>query len=73
MDAIMEYLEELMDLKRTASIQFRSADGGLTKIKGSIIKIKNTTGQDTIEIDAGMAIAVSQIMEINGRRFENIC
>lgn len=73
MDALKDYLEELLDLKRTASITFRTIEGGVSTIKGHIVKIDNVSGRDIIETDAGMVIGADQILEINGRRFENIC
>ena len=73
MNALKDYLEELMDLKRVCTIKFRSVDGGVTTIKGHIVKMENVSGRDIIETDAGLVIGADQILEINGRRFENIC
>lgn len=73
MDALKEYLEELLDLKRDASITFRAVDGGVSTIKGHIIKMDAVSGRDIIETDAGLVIGADQILEINGRRFENNC
>ena len=73
MDTLKEYLEDLMDLKRSASITFRSADGGVSTVKGHIVKMETVSGREIIETDAGLVIGADQILEINGRRFENIC
>jgi hypothetical protein len=73
MDALKEYLQELMDLKRPATIKFRAVDGGVSIAKGHILKIDTVSGRDIIETDAGLVIGADQIMEINDRRFENIC
>jgi hypothetical protein len=73
MDALKEYLEELLDLKRDAAITFRSVDGGVSTVKGHIVKIDTVSGRDIIETDAGLVVGADQILEINGRRFENIC
>jgi hypothetical protein len=73
MDTLKDHLEELMDLKRSASITFRSVEGGVSTIKGHIVKMENVSGRDIIETDAGLLIGADQILEINGRRFENIC
>ena len=73
MDARKEYLEELLDLKRTATITFRAVDGGVSTIKGHVVKLENVSGREIIETDAGLVIGADQILEINGRRFENIC
>jgi hypothetical protein len=73
MDALKEYLEELMDLKRSATITFRSVEGGVSTVKGHVVKMETVSGRDIFETDAGMVIGADQILEINGRRFENIC
>ena len=73
MNAIKEYLEELMDLKRIATITFRAVDGGLTEVKGHIVKMEEVSGRIIIETNEGFVIGDDQIIEINGRRFENIC
>lgn len=73
MDALKEYLEELMDLKRSATITFRSVEGGVSTVKGHVVKMETVSGRDIVETDAGMVIGADQILEINGRRFENIC
>ena len=73
MDALKEYLEELLDLKRPATITFRAVDGGVSTIKGHIVKLDEVSGREIIETDAGMVIGADQVLEINGRRFENIC
>lgn len=73
MDAVKDYLEELHDLKQKATITFRAVDGGVSTVMGHIVKIDNVAGRDIIETDAGMVIGADQIVEINGRRFENNC
>jgi hypothetical protein len=73
MNSIKDYVEELMDLKRVVTIRFRTVDGGVTEIKGHIVKMENVSGRDIIETDAGMTIGADQIVEINGQSFENIC
>jgi hypothetical protein len=73
MDALKEFLEELMDRKRLAAITFRAVDGGVSTIQCHIVKMDNVSGRDIIETDAGFVIGADQILEINGRRFENIC
>jgi hypothetical protein len=73
MDALKEYLEELMDLKRSAAITFRSVEGGVSTVKGHVVKMETVSGRSIVETDAGMVIGADQILEINGRRFENIC
>lgn len=73
MDAMKEYMEELMDLKRTCTIRFREVDGGVVELKGHIVKMETVSGRNIIETDAGYIIGADQILEINGRSVENIC
>jgi hypothetical protein len=73
MNSIKEYLEELMDLKRDNTIRFRAVDGGVTTVKGRIVKMDTVSDRDIIETDAGFTIGADQILEINGRSFENNC
>ena len=73
MDALKDYLEELMDLKRPATITFRSGEGGVSTVKGHVVKLETVSGRHIVETDAGMVIGADQILEINGHRFENIC
>jgi hypothetical protein len=73
MDSRKDYLEELMDLKRDCTIKFRAVDGGISIVKGHIVKIDTVSGRNIIETDAGLTIGDDQILEINGRSFENIC
>lgn len=73
MDRLKDYLEELMDLKQAATITFRAVDGGVSTIKGHILKVETVSGRDIIETDAGLVIGADQIREVNGRRFENNC
>ncbi len=68
-----EYLEELMDLKQSCTIKFRSLDGGVSTIKAHIIDIENVSGREIIETDAGLHIGVDQLLEVNGRAFQNYC
>lgn len=73
MDALKNYLEELMDLKRTATITFRAVDGGVSTIKGHVVKMDSVSGRDMIETDAGLVIGTDQIMAVNDRHFSSNC
>lgn len=73
MNAIKDYLEELMDLKRPVSIRFRAVDGGVSEVKTHIVKLEEVSGRLIVDTDAGFVIGDDQILEINGRNFENIC
>lgn len=73
MEALIDYLEELMDLKQTAAIKFREVTGELIEVKGHIVKMDEVSGRHIIETDAGFVIGADQIVAVNGRGFENIC
>ena len=73
MNALRDYLEELMDLKRLNTIKFRSVDGGITETKAHIVKMDSVSGRDMIETDTGLTIGTDQILQVNGLTFENIC
>ncbi|NTS41041.1 hypothetical protein HRG84_08980 [Flavisolibacter sp. BT320] len=73
MNILKEYLEELHDLKRPATITFRDVDGAVATIKGHIVKLSEVAGREIIETDAGLVIGADQIRGINGRSFENNC
>lgn len=74
MDALKEYIEQLMDLKQNVTVKFRSvADGGVSETKGHIVSMDSVSDRDMFDLDSGLTIALDQILEINGRSFENIC
>ena len=73
MDSFKAYLEEQMDLKRECSIRFRFVDGGISIIRGHIVKMENVSGREIIETDAGLVIGMDQILEVNDRKPVNYC
>ena len=74
MDALKEYIEQLMDLKQNVTVKFRSVvDGGVSEVKGHIVSMDSVSHRDMFDMDSGLTIALDQILEINGRSFENIC
>lgn len=73
MSKINECLEEMMDLKRIASIKFRSVGGGVSVTKGHIVKMETVYGRGMIETNTGLVIGTDQILEVNGRSFQNLC
>ncbi len=73
MSTLRDYLEEQMDLKRNCTITFRAVDGGVTTVKGHIVKMDSASGRDIVVTDAGLVMGADQILEINGRSFENNC
>ncbi len=73
MDSFKAYLEEQMDLKRDCTIRFKFVDGGISTIRGHIVKMENVSGREIIETDAGLVIGMDQILEVNDRKPVNYC
>jgi hypothetical protein len=71
MSSFTDYLEELVDLKKESSITFTSVDGGVSTIRGHIVKFETLVGRDMIETDTGLIIGVDQIIEVNNRQGPN--
>jgi hypothetical protein len=67
------YLEELMDMKRSCTIRFRSVQGGVSEIRAHILKMDSVSGRDMIETDAGLTIGLDQIEAINDQKPGNYC
>jgi hypothetical protein len=55
------------------NIRFRAVEGGVSSIRARIKGIINEGGRDIMETDAGFSIGLDQILEVNGRSFENYC
>jgi hypothetical protein len=72
-ESFKDYLEELMDLRRNCTIRFRAVDGGVSEVKGHIIKMETVSGRDMMETDAGFAIGLDQLVSVNDRPAENYC
>lgn len=68
MSSFKEYLEELVDLQKVSTITFTSVDGGVSTIRGHIVKFETLVGRDMIETDTGLIIGVDQIIEVNNRQ-----
>ena len=68
MSSFTEYLEELVDLQKVSTITFESVDGGISTIRGHIVKFETLVGRDMIETDTGLIIGVDQIIEVNNRK-----
>jgi hypothetical protein len=73
MQSFKDYLEELMDIKRTCSIKFRDVQGAVTTIRGHIVKMSEVADREIIETDAGFVIGMDQIISVNDRQQANYC
>ena len=72
-ESFKEYLEELMDLKRSCTIRFRAVDGGVSEVRGHIMKMETVAGRDMMDTDAGFSIGLDQLVSVNDRPAENYC
>lgn len=68
-----DYLEELMDLKRTGTIKFRDVDGAVSEIRAHIIDVDEVSGRYMIKTDLGLTIGLDQIIAVNDRVQDNYC
>jgi hypothetical protein len=68
-----QYLQQLADLKTTSGIRFRDVSGAVSEIRARIIRYDEVAGRGMIETDAGLTIGADQLIEVNGRQFENYC
>lgn len=73
MNDLKAYLEELMDVKRSVTVKFRTVDGGVAETEGHIVKMDSVSGRDMAELDSGLIIGTDQMLEVAGRRFQNLC
>lgn len=73
MDPLKEYLEELKQQQRIASIRFKDVDGVIQTVQGHVVKLETLAGRDIVETDAAFIIGLDQIQSVNDRSFENIC
>lgn len=73
MESFKEYLEQLMDLKRPCTINFRDVQGAVTAVKGHIVKMEEVSDREIIETDAGFVIGLDQIISVNDRPQANYC
>jgi hypothetical protein len=73
MKEIEAYLEELTDLKREATLKFRSVDGGVSIIRAHILKLEDVSGRKILETDAGLSIGVDQLIAVNDRPAGHFC
>ena len=73
MENFIEYLEEIVDLKRSCSIRFKAGNGGIAIIQTHLSEVNRGVGDDHIRTIDGLKINISQLVEVNGRPAQNIC
>ena len=73
METIIDYLEELMDFQRTCTIRFAADNGGIASIRAKLSDVYNDNKEGYIKTTDGLTIKISQVVDINGRSFKNIC
>jgi hypothetical protein len=73
MEKFIEYLEEIVDLKRSCSIRFKTENGGVAIIQTKLSDINTDIEESYIKTADGLKINVSQLIEVNGRAAQNIC
>ena len=73
MENFIEYLEEIVDLKRSCSIRFNAENGGIDIIQTRLSDINTGMEESYIKTADGLKINISQLIEVNGRSAQNIC
>jgi len=73
MEKFIEYLEEIVDLKKTCSIRFKADNGGVAAIQTRLYDINLDERDGYIKTVEGLKIRISQLVEVNGRFAQNIC
>ena len=73
MESFIEYLEEIVDLKRNCIIRFKAENGGIAIIQTKLSDINRSEEEDYIKTVDGLRINISQLVEVNGRVAQNIC
>ena len=73
MESFIEYLEEIVDLKRSCSIRFKAENGGIAVIQTKLSDVNRSEEEDYIKTVDGLKINISQLVEVNGRVAQNIC
>ena len=73
MESFIEYLEEIVDLKRNCSIRFKAENGGIAIIQTKLSDVNRSEEEDYIKTVDGLKINISQLVEVNGRVAQNIC
>jgi hypothetical protein len=73
MNDFIEYLEEMMDFKRTCNIKFIGDNGGIATINARLTNIHIAAEDSYIKTVDGLKIAIKQLIEVNGKRAQNIC
>ena len=73
MEKFIEYLEEIVDLKRSCSIRFNAENGGIAIIQTKLSDINTDIEESYIKTADGLKINISQLIEVNDRPAQNIC
>ena len=73
MEDFIDYLQEIVDLKRSCSIRFKAENGGIANIQTKLSAINQGEGEDYIKTIDGLKINISQLVEVNGKFAQNIC
>lgn len=73
MTNFIEYLEEMVDLKKNCSIRFKAGNDGIAVIKTRLSDINSEGGEGYVKTIDGLKININQLIEVNGRPVQNFC
>ncbi len=73
MEKFIEYLEEIVDLKKSCSIRFKAENGGVASIETRLYDVNLDSNDGYVKTAEGLKIPLSHLVEVNGMRAQNIC
>ena len=73
MENFIEYLEEIVDRKKSCSIRFKADNGGIAIIQTKLTDIILDEEDAHIKTIDGLKINIGELVEVNGRLAQNIC
>ena len=69
---LKNYLEELMDLRRTCTIRFRADNEAVTTLFTRITDLNEMDGKLRVRVEDGLEIKQEQIISVDGHYFEGL-
>jgi len=69
---LKNYLEELMDLRRTCTIRFRADNDAVSTLQTRIMELYEREGKLNVKLEQGLEIKQDRIISVNGRHFETL-
>lgn len=65
--ALMEQLEELMDLRQVVRLRFEGDNGGIITLQARITDLENDGNEPVVVADGAIRIPLQRIISVNDR------